>query len=189
MAETSSQEVIGGGILLRVAQFEDGAMKRCIEQYGGLVWSLTSRYIPTRSDAEDVVQEVFTELWKCAGRFDPTKASESTFIGLIARRRSIDWLRKHSRQPKLEVISDDIEQPDQTSACSPFGGDRIKLALQKLPEATQRLFSLHFDQGMTHPEIAEQTGLPIGTVKTKLRRGLIAMRSAMQQSEPSYTVS
>lgn len=164
-------------------------MKECIERYGGLVWSLASRYIPTRPDLEDVVQEVFTELWKCAGRFDPNKASESTFIGLIARRRSIDWLRKHSRQPRLEVISDDIEQPEQNSTCAPFGGDRIKLALQKLPEATQRLFSLHFDQGMTHPEIAEQTGLPIGTVKTKLRRGLIAMRSAMQQSEPSYTVS
>ena len=164
-------------------------MKDCIDRFGGLVWSLTSRYVPTRSDAEDVVQEVFTDLWKSARRFDPSKASESTFVGLIARRRGIDWLRKHSRQPKLEVISDDIEQPEQTSACAPFDADRIKLALQKLPEATQRLFSLHFDEGMTHPEIATETGLPIGTVKTKLRRGLISMRSAMSQSEPTYTVS
>ena len=189
MVDTSNKEVFDGGILARVARCEAGAMKDCIDHFSGLVWSLTRRYVPTKSDAEDVVQEVFTELWKCAGRFDPNKASESTFVGLIARRRSIDWLRKRARQPKLEVISDDIEQPEQNSACAPFASDRIKLALQKLPEATQRLFSLHFEKGMTHPEIAEETGIPIGSVKTKLRRGLIAMRSAMQQSEPTYSVS
>ena len=189
MANTSSREVVDGGILARVARCEAGAMKECIDRFGGLVWSLTGRYVPTRSDAEDVVQEVFTDLWKSASRFDPSKSSESTFVGLIARRRGIDWLRKHSRQPKLEVIENDIQQPEQSSACAPFATDRIKLALQKLPEATQRLFSLHFEKGMTHPEIAEETGLPIGTVKTRLRRGLIAVRSAMSQSEPSYSVS
>ena len=180
---------MGGGILARVARGEPGAMRECIDRFGGLVWTLTSRYVPTRTEAEDVVQEVFTDLWRSAGRYDASKSSESTFIGLIARRRGIDWLRKQSRQPKLEVINSDLQQPEQASSCAPFASDRIKLALQKLPEATQRLFALHFEKGMTHPEIAAETGLPIGTVKTRLRRGLISVRSSMSQADPSYIVS
>ena len=73
------------------------------------------------------------------------------------------------------------------SACSPHGADRIKLAVQDLPEATRRLFSLHFESDMTHAEIAEATGTPIDTLKTKLRRGLIAVRSSLRADTDHHT--
>ena len=103
---------------------------------------------------------------------------------MIARGRSIDWLRKRSRRPNLEPIEDGsdvaMESMEQGSV-SRVTDDRMRLAMQTLSSQTQELFRMHFELGQTHPEIAEETGLPLGTVKTKLRRGLIELRSMMRK--------
>ncbi|MEM7387922.1 MAG: sigma-70 family RNA polymerase sigma factor [Verrucomicrobiota bacterium] len=173
------------GILTRVARREPEAMRRCIERYSGLVSGIARKYMSVEADAEDVVQEVFAELWLKAERFDPSRASAATFIGLVARRRSIDWLRKQSRRPKLEPITDEIEMghTGDSAIRSRMDTEQIGLAMQQLPARTQELFRLHFEKGMTHPEIAKATGLALGTVKTTLRRGLIEMRDRMRERE------
>ena len=112
-------------------------------------------------------------------------ARESTFIGLIARRRSIDWQRKQNRLPLLT----DLESIPEASAATPLAGinlDRELLwkALEKLPKKTRELFTLHFVKGMTHEEIVQETGLPLGTIKTKLRRGLIDARKFSKDFTP-----
>ena len=99
-----SQSVADGGVLLEVARGIERAMENCIVKYGGLVWSIAQRYVKDRSAAEDVVQETFTDLWKSAKRYDPAIATECTFIGMLARRRAIDFARKQSRQPLLEPL-------------------------------------------------------------------------------------
>ena len=86
-------------LLPLVAKGDGQAMKRCIDRYGPLVWSIVCRRISERNDAEETCQEIFTEIWQKAGSYDPETARESTFIGMIARRRSIDWLRNQSRLP------------------------------------------------------------------------------------------
>ena len=78
------------GLLPLVAKGDGQAMKRCIDQYGPLVWSIVCRRISERNDAEETCQEIFTEIWQKAGSYDPEASRESTFIGMIARRRSID---------------------------------------------------------------------------------------------------
>ena len=88
-------------ILPLVAKGDETAMKRCIDSYGPLVWSIVCRRINERVDAEEACQEIFTEVWRIAGRFDSKVSKESTFIGMIARRRSIDWQRKQNRLPAL----------------------------------------------------------------------------------------
>ncbi|GAB5558837.1 MAG: hypothetical protein SynsKO_04840 [Synoicihabitans sp.] len=157
-------------------------MKECIAQFGGLVWSITRRYVQPDSEAEDVVQEAFAELWRKADRFDRAKASAATFIGLIARRRSIDWLRKKSRRPEFQPLPADLDDvvaaPENDR--SRIDTESLYAALKKLPEDVRDLFTLHFQKGLTHAEIAEQTGLPLGTIKTRLRRGLIEMRAALR---------
>ena len=172
------------GILLKVAQGVGSAMENCISKYGGLVWSIARRYVKDRHSAEDVVQEIFTDLWKNARRYDPSIATECTFIGMLARRRAIDFARKQNRQPAMESLPEpealpEIQASDKTTVrCE---REQVREAIKELPEETRNIFALHFDKGMTHPEIAEQTGIPIGTVKTRLRRGLIEVRNILRR--------
>lgn len=180
------------GILLQVAQGLEHAMERCITNYGNLVWSITLRYLKDRSAAEDLVQEIFTELWKKADRYNPAIASESTFIGMLARRRAIDYVRKENRRPQLESLEENESISHATVESTSVvrcENEDVKNALKILPEQTQQIFSLHFDQGMTHSEIVEKIGLPLGTVKTRLRRGLIEIRDHLRRiegAEPNF---
>lgn len=161
-------------------------MEQCIKVYGGLIWSVALRYAADRSQAEDIVQEVFMDLWRSAHRFDGSIASEKTFVGLLARRRSIDYTRKLRRQPPVEPLMAAESLPEEN--LEPSGERRVEHSevrevLNSLPEATRELFTLHFEDGLTHPEIADRTGLPLGTVKTRLRRGLIELRNRLRRLE------
>ncbi len=171
-------------ILPRIADGEAGAMNLCIDRYGGLVWSIARRYLKDSSAAEDLVQEVFTEIWKKAGSFDSAVASEITYVGLIARRRAIDFLRRHGRQPGFEPLSaaESLPYPVAETCSVTCDPEAIQTSIANLPDETRRLFGLFFEDGFTHPEIAERTGLPLGTVKTRLRRGLIALREQLQRA-------
>jgi len=170
------------GLLAGVARGDSRAMERCIEVHGPLVWGVVLRRVSDRSAAEDLTQEIFTEIWKHAGRHNPAIASEAGFVAMIARRRAIDWCRKQQRLPEMESLAASEDLPAATEGPGE-GVDREVLwqALSPLPDETRRLFNLHFEQGMTHSEISEQTGLPLGSVKTRLRRGLIEARSLLQR--------
>jgi len=94
---------VSESLLQRVAAGDTRAVAQCIDQFGGLVWSLARRLV-SASEAEDAVQEVFIQLWKNASRFDPSIASETTFVAMVARRRLIDRRRRNARQHKGEAI-------------------------------------------------------------------------------------
>lgn len=172
------------GILQEVARGVESAMDQCIKKYGPLVWSIARRHVNNDTAAEDVVQETFTDLWKSAKRFNAEVASESTFVGMLARRRAIDFARLESRRVQFEPMPEAESIPHATTEASPSlscESQDVREALKKLPDETQQIFALHFDEGMTHPEIAERTGLPLGSVKTRLRRGLIEVRDILRR--------
>ena len=165
-------------------------MERCIDKHAAIVWTIVRRYLKDQAEAEDLVQEIFTEIWKKASSFDPAIAAETTFVGLIARRRAIDFLRRQGRQPAFDTL-DAAESlghdPWETSSVV-RDPEAVKSSLASLPADTRELFHLFFENGFTHPEIAEKTGLPLGTIKTRLRRGLITLRELLQRpgnSNPS----
>jgi RNA polymerase sigma factor (sigma-70 family) len=170
-------------ILPKVAAGKVRAMEQCIVKHGGIVWTIIRRYLKDQAEAEDLVQEVFTEIWKKASAFNPAIAAESTFVGMIARRRAIDFLRRQGRQPCFETL-DAAESlahdPWETSTVT-RDPEAVRSSLASLPADTRELFHLFFDNGFTHPEIAEKTGLPLGTIKTRLRRGLITLRELLQR--------
>ncbi len=169
-------------LLPRIADGDQSAVEACLDRYGGLVWSLARRFTNTEADAEDATQDIFLDLWKSASRFDPDVASETTFIAMIARRRLIDRRRKASRRPSGEVlfedsVTDGVPDWERTEL-----SDEASVAvreLKKLSEDQQKVLRLSIFQGLTHERISEATGMPLGTVKTHARRGLIKLRDLL----------
>ena len=174
-------------ILPLVAAGNRDAMERCLERYENLVWSAARRYLGASAEAEDIVQEIFIELWQKAGRYDPTRASESTFVMLIARRRLLDERRRQSRQPAVAPLERAEERESQPEAGSALDDDARQVlgALQGLPAEQQRLLKMSLGEGLTHAEISAQTAVPLGTVKTLLRRGLLRLREATRRFNPT----
>ena len=177
-------------ILERVASGDASAVDECLSQYGGLVWSLARRYHAGHADAEDAVQEIFIEIWRNAGRFDAQVAAESTFITMIARRRLIDRYRKHKRTidtspvDEQQIVSS-AEQPDHVEMREE--ADRAREAMRQLRPEERQVLELSVDRGMSQSQIAEFTELPLGTVKTHARRGMLRLRQLLETTPLAST--
>lgn len=174
-------------LLVRIARGDQSAVSAFMDRYSGLVWSLARRLAASDPDAEDAVHEIFIDLWKSAARFDPNLASEVTFVAMVARRRLIDRRRRLGRRPRMEAVRDD----DVSSAGMPTLADgtrtevseeaRIAAAeLKNLNPEQQRVLTLSIFHGLSHEKIASALKLPLGTVKTHARRGLIKLRESLE---------
>lgn len=163
-------------LLPRVARGDPSAVRECLQRYGALVFSMARRIVP--GEVEDAVQEAFVDLWKSAPRFDAALGSEPVFVAMIARRRLIDRRRRSRARPDVAVTLPNLPDP----AMSPERGAEAAIAAQALrtlrPEQ-QRVLLLFMVHGLSHEEISEQTGMPLGTVKTHARRGLSRIRSLL----------
>lgn len=172
-------------ILQRIAGGDREAVSECIERYSGLVWSLSRRFLQNDTDAEDAVQEIFMELWSKAGRFDPAVAGEATFVSMVARRRLIDRRRKLARQPEHHPIDEHehmLSDNGQRALESSAETERIIRAIATLKPEQQEVIKLSSWLGMSHTAISKQTGLPLGTVKSYISRGLLAIRETLGES-------
>ena len=133
-------------------------------------------------DAEDAVQEIFVDIWKNAERFDESQSSETTFIAMIARRRIIDRIRKTNRRITADSFEDVVAEPesrdDKRVQLSVEAGQAAE-ALRLLKPEQQRVLQLSIVQGLSHQEIADLTGMPLGTVKTHARRGILQAREML----------
>jgi RNA polymerase sigma-70 factor (ECF subfamily) len=168
-------------VLVRVARGELGATDACIERFSGLVWSLARRLCADPSDAEDAVQEIFIDLWRSADRFDEGIASETTFVAMIARRRLIDRGRKRQRRPEQSAIPDLLVAPKPRENASETGEEAAiaQRAFERLRPEQRQVLQLAIRHGQSHEQIATSIGLPLGTVKTHARRGLIKLRELL----------
>lgn len=176
-------------LLQRVASGDMAAMQSCMDTYGGLVWSLARRFCPTASEAEDAVQEAFISVWENADRYDPSKGAEVTFVAMIARRRIIDRGRRHQRQERVVAEVREQERPPEERqreliplASNVDEAGRAMEAMSSLSESQQRVLRLAIHQGMTHEQISTATDMPLGTVKTHARRGLMRIREMLSEA-------
>ncbi len=170
-------------ILHQVARGDQAAMQACIDRFSGLVWSLARRGAAGAADADDAVQEIFIDLWKSASRFDPSIATETTFVAMIARRRLIDRGRRRQRRLDTSSLPEAIQpaaaaEPDASERSEE--ASRAAAALERLRPEQQRVLQLSIYHGCSHEEISRATGLPLGTVKTHARRGLIRLREMLE---------
>lgn len=169
-------------LLQRIAAGDPQAVEECLQQYSGLVWSLARRFAPRYADAQDAVQEIFLDVWRSASRFDPQAASETTFIATIAKRRLIDRHRRRTRDiggipldeatlPASAELPDRVERDDEAA--------RVRLSLRRLSTDERHVLELAYIEGLSQRQIAEATHLPLGTVKTHARRGLMRLREML----------
>lgn len=166
-------------ILQRIAKDDKNGVKECIDKYGRLIWSMARKFTYTREDAEDAVQEVFIEIWKCAGRYDSEKSSEITFIALIARRKLIDCLRKAKRQPRFDCSIDtvpDIPNQAERKLKMYLEVKQAVKAINLLRPEQRKIIEMSVFEGMSHNDISRATGIPLGTVKSNIRSGLQKVR-------------
>jgi RNA polymerase sigma-70 factor (ECF subfamily) len=170
-------------LLSEVATGDSKAFEELTKKYGNLIWSIARRYLSNQAEAEDAVQEIFLALWQSASRFDANKGSEITFIATIARRRLIDGLRKNNKHKILQSIDDSISNDVFQQKSNLEKNAELSLAigiLETLEKKDQELLSLSIYQGYSHVEIAKLLNLPLGTVKTKIRRNLMKIREKIK---------
>lgn len=174
-------------VLHRVARGDADAVNECIDRFGGLVWSLARKLCPDRGEAEDIVQEIFISVWKSADRFDASMGSEATFIATIARRRLIDRARKKQRTlgagtlDESFAVADPASRPASNPGASPDEAAAAERALRELSEDQQRVLRMSIMHGLSHEQIAKAIDMPLGTVKTHIRRGLIRVRKVLEE--------
>ncbi|MFT5735199.1 MAG: RNA polymerase sigma factor (sigma-70 family) [Planctomycetota bacterium] len=163
-------------LLIRVAAGEPGAVKEVLSRYSALVWSLASGLSKDPHEVEDVVQDIFVDVWRSSKRYDPSVASEATFIATIARRRVIDRRRRAGRrvdpEPLEESLAPGAEDENLRHVDITDEAMQAKAVLAELTGDRRRVLELSVVTGLTHREIAADTGIPLGTVKSHIRRGL-----------------
>ncbi len=169
-------------VLQRIASGDPVAVRDCIREYSGLVWSLARRLSRSPADAEDATQEIFLDIWRSAARFDAAQGSDKVFIAMIARRRLIDRIRRAKSQPQMEPLEvlDFMPAPDVTAASdATLDVEQAAGAFAKLRAEYRNVLELSLLSGLSHSEIADKLNMPLGTVKSFMRRGLIQVRELM----------
>ena len=173
----------GPPLLPQIAAGEVSAVDRFVERYGGLIWSLARKMTRTSHDAEDVVQEIFIDLWKNASTFQPERGTEVTFVSVIARRRLVDRIRKQSATVQVMELTDhtvmqtvasglnSLEMADELS--------KVRSCMEQLTAHAQSVLQLILQEGMSHQEVSTSLSMPLGSVKSFARRGLLALRDCV----------
>ena len=173
-------------LVRRIVEREETALAELFDRYSGLLLALSRRIVVDSSDAEEILQEVFLQVWNQAERYDKARSSVSTWLVLITRSRSIDRLR--SRQVKdRTLLSLKQERPNHHTSPEGMGAvlldqrrQRLRREMQELPSEQRQVLELAFFGGMTQSEIAGATGIPLGTVKTRTLLAMKKLRRALQ---------
>jgi len=171
-------------LLLRVAEGDQQAFSELYDELAGRVLGLITRLLKDRAQSEEVAQEVFLEVWQQAAKFDTTRGSASSWVLTMAHRRAVDRVRaaQASRDRDTKIGIRDFESGfDQVSESVEIRieHERVSRALARLTEFQRQAVQMSYYGGYSHSEMAELLGVPIGTVKTRLRDGMIRLRDEM----------
>ena len=168
----------------RLAGGDLGALDLLYEQYGAMAFSIAFRITGDRSAAEDVVQDAFLGAWRNAGRYAGARGSVRTWLLSIVHHRAIDAIRR--RRPTVELPDSETSLPDTLTLPDAWGDVELRLdreavqfALTQISDVQREAIELAYFGGLTQTEIAERTGVPLGTVKGRLRLGLQGLRAAL----------
>jgi RNA polymerase sigma-70 factor (ECF subfamily) len=167
-------------LLVLVQKGDEQAMASIFDRYSKVVYSVALRVLRDPSAAEDVLQEIFMQIWRNPDTFIATRGSLGGWLAVVSRNRSIDALRRRRPTDSIEEMQfassyNLANEAEQNSLM-----EKARGAIQLLPTEQRKTLEMAFFDGLTHAEIAEMTGDPLGTVKTRIRSGLTTLRKAFQ---------
>lgn len=162
-------------------------MRQLYARFSAPLFSIASKILQNSQDAEDVLQTTFLQIWKGAGKYDPGRCSPFTWLVMITRSRAIDRLRQQQRHGRLITEAAEAE-PDEPANPTPDKNaaeqekrDAIRAALGSIPVNQREAIEMAFFQGLTQTEISERLREPLGTIKARVRRGLLRLREGMHR--------
>lgn len=175
--DAAALEFDDAALLQLVGANNDYALRQLYSRYSKLVYALAFRLLRNQTQAEEALQETFIRVWRAAATYDPARGAVDTWITTIARNRALSMLRKQREMSLFEVVEQVAMEGDEQSdpeivAWMHARRDMVRRALDELPWNQQAMITLAYYQGLTHSEIAERTGVPLGTVKSRLRLAL-----------------
>jgi RNA polymerase sigma-70 factor (ECF subfamily) len=177
-SESATGSVDDPALLTRVGQGDESAMESVFQRYSGPVYSVALRVLHDPGQAEDVMQEIFLQLWRSPAAFVSGRGSLGAWLVVVARNRAIDLLRR--RRPTDSVEDVVLASPYNLAAEAERNimMEKTRRFLAELPEEQRKSLELAYFEGLSHTEIASRTGDPLGTVKTRIRLALMSLRKA-----------
>jgi RNA polymerase sigma-70 factor (ECF subfamily) len=180
-------------LLQRIAARDDAALAELYDRHSRLVFAIIRRIVQSPSDAEEVLQETFVRVWSRAETYDARLGSPAAWVVRIARNRAIDRLR--ARRARADVNAPvpaaseagnarELPAPDTPESVlrATYAALTVRGAVAALPAAQRTLIEAAFFEGYTHQELADRFGVPLGTVKTRIRTGLVSLRVRLEQT-------
>lgn len=164
----------------RVRVREQGAMAEIFDRYAGLVYSVALSVLRDSGQAEDVAQEIFFQLWRSPDSFSSSRGSLGAWLLVVARNRAIDHLRQRRPGAPVDEVVIDSTTNLQNEAERSILMQRVRGFIGDLPQEQQQSLQMAFFDGLSHSEIAEKTGQPLGTVKTRIRSALTSLRKRLE---------
>ena len=166
-------------LLSRVRSGDQGAMAALFDRYSGVLYSVALRVLKDPGQAEDIMQDIFIQVWRKPDSFASGRGSLGGWLAVVARNRAIDLLRK--RRPSDSV--EDVVLASKTDTASEAERnvlmEKVRVVMAELPPDQKTSVELAYFDGMSHTEIAEKTGEPLGTVKTRIRLAMMTLRKAL----------
>jgi len=166
-------------LIARIRAGEQQAMSELYDRYSGVVYGVVLRVLQDAAAAEDVLQDIFLQLWRKPDAFDSSRGSLAAWLAVIARHRAIDRLRQRRPETDLEevVIASGTDLRDETERTLVI--EKVRAVLAEMNDDQRKALELAYFQGLTHTEIADKTGEPLGTIKTRIRSGLQLLRAKL----------
>jgi RNA polymerase sigma-70 factor (ECF subfamily) len=182
--ESSGEQLSKETLLARIATGDEAAFSALYDELAPRVLGLVRRLLVDHAQSEEVTQEIFLEIWQNAPRYEPSKGGATTWIFMMAHRRAVDRIRssQSARDRDVRIGIRDYENDYDNIADTvetTVENERVKKAMSQLTEFQRQAITLAYYGGYSHSEVAEKLQIPLGTVKTRLRDGMIRLRDAL----------
>jgi len=172
-------QVTDSMLISRIRAGDEDALAALHDRYAPVVYSVALRVLGETTQAEDILQEIFLQLWRNPQRFDASRGSLGAWLAVIARHRAIDSLRRRHPETDIEDVVVAVDSNLEQTAERNIAIAKVRTAVDHLPAEQRKPLEMAFFQGLTHSEIAAKTGEPLGTIKTRIRAALFALRKVL----------